>query len=235
MHKPGGDKELFVKSIICKLHTGELHPNDRLPTESELAEQYGTNKAAIHAGIQQLERLGFVRIVPRHAVYINPPEKLTLESLDAMFNYLDDLPQRPVVEAMLELRHIMGIGVIHWTVHQPSAEHLEKLHALLDALEATVDDEASAARETALGNLLDFIYTNSGNLLFTLLAHSAHGTMGVAVEYISKYADPHEMIQVYRSMEQHLMANDKTAAVQVWVQWNEKITNAFLKMQYGTT
>lgn len=233
MAKPLSEKDFFIKSIIMKLHCGELMPDERLPAESELAEQYGISKTTIHLAIQQLERLGFVRVIPRHAVYINSPEQLTLESLDAMFNYLDELPQRPVVEAMLELRHIMGIGVIHWTVHQPSAEHLQKLHELLDALEATVDNEDCIARENALGNLLDFIYSNSGNLLFTLLAQSAHDTMRVAIRYISEYADPHEMIQVYRSMERHLRADDTASAVEVWVKWNEKITQAFLKMQYG--
>ena len=64
------EKERFLQEMIRRITAGELESGTRLPTESEIAEKTGIAKTNIHLGIKELERLGFVKVVPRHAVYI---------------------------------------------------------------------------------------------------------------------------------------------------------------------
>ena len=56
--------------------SGELRPGDPLPSETEMAEQFGVNRSTVREGIRQLESEGLVRregrkrllvCVPRHA------------------------------------------------------------------------------------------------------------------------------------------------------------------------
>ncbi len=227
------EKEKFVKSIICKLNANELNPGDRLPTESELAVQYGFSKTNIHLGIQQLEHLGFLRVVPRHAIYVNAPEHLTLEAIDALFVYLDTLPARPVIEAMLEMRRMMGMSMIRGFSKHLDPEKAAQVGPLLDDLEAAVEREDDDAREQALMNLLTFLYHNTENALFPLLMHSLRNAMTQAVHYISLYSDHRQMAAVYRSMEQHILSGDQDAATRVWSDWNAQMTHDFLHNLYG--
>lgn len=66
------ERERFLDRMLKEILSGQRKPGDRLPTESELAEQYGLRKTNVHLGLQELERLGFLRIVPRHATYVAP-------------------------------------------------------------------------------------------------------------------------------------------------------------------
>lgn len=227
------EKDIFIKNIITLLHAKKLQPGERLPTESELAARYGISKTNVHLGIQKLERLGFVRVVPRHAIYINPPEELSLEAIDALFQYLDHIPERPVIEALLEMRRMMGMGMIHGISNRPNPEKLERINVLLDNLSNAVDDGNPEKREQALLALLSFLYRSAENALFPLLLRSLRNSMIQAVHYISLYSDPQEMLSVYRKMKDHILEDNQEAAVQVWSDWNEKMTRLFLHRLYG--
>ena len=66
----GSERERFIDRMLKEILSGQRNPGDRLPTESELAEQYGLRKTNVHLGLQELERLGFLTVVPRHATYV---------------------------------------------------------------------------------------------------------------------------------------------------------------------
>lgn len=59
------ERERFLDCMLKEILSGRRNPGDRLPTESELAEQYGLRKTNVHLGLQELERLGFLKVVPR--------------------------------------------------------------------------------------------------------------------------------------------------------------------------
>ena len=63
-------KEYFFDEIKSKILLGELRPGEKLPSERLLAEQTGVNQSALHLAIKELERAGFVEIIPRHGTYV---------------------------------------------------------------------------------------------------------------------------------------------------------------------
>ena len=134
------EKERFLQEMIRRITAGELESGTRLPTESEIAEKTGIAKTNIHLGIKELERLGFVKVVPRHAVYIaDIRENITLEGLNATFRYVEGLPNRPTASALLELREMMAFGVMRWMTRHPDLAHMERLRKCCAALEKAAD------------------------------------------------------------------------------------------------
>ena len=98
------ERERFLDCMLKEILSGQRNPGDRLPTESELAEQYGLRKTNVHLGLQELERLGFLKVVPRHATYVAPYwEQANLETLAAIMTH-GGKPQPELVDAFLELR-----------------------------------------------------------------------------------------------------------------------------------
>ena len=97
------EKNRFVKIMVQQILDGVLQPGDRLPTESELAAQYGIAKTNVHLGLKEVARLGFLKIVPRHASYVTDIwSHITLDSLSAMVQYSADKPERTAVSAQVE-------------------------------------------------------------------------------------------------------------------------------------
>lgn len=59
------EQERFIDRMLKEILGGQRNPGDRLPTESELAAQYDLRKTNVHLALKELERLGFLEIVPR--------------------------------------------------------------------------------------------------------------------------------------------------------------------------
>lgn len=59
-------KELFIERIEGMIFSGALKPGDRLPSERDLAEQMKISKTIVHLGLEDLARMGFIEVTPRH-------------------------------------------------------------------------------------------------------------------------------------------------------------------------
>ena len=130
------ERERFLDRMLKEILSGQRKPGDRLPTESELAEQYGLRKTNVHLGLQELERLGFLRVVPRHATYVAPYwEQANLETLAAIMTH-GGKPQPELVDAFLELREMVALGWFRWMGRNPKTEQMRHLYGLLERMEA---------------------------------------------------------------------------------------------------
>ena len=220
-----GEKDRFLQEMIRRIATGELASGTKLPAESELAEDYGIAKTNIHLGIKELERLGFVKVVPRHAVYIaNLSESITLEGLNATFRDVEGLPSRAAASALLELREMMAFGVMRWMTRHPDRAHMDRLRECCMALEQAAETGGSEAVYPALLEFMKVFYREAGNAIFPLLIRSFSDTMMKSVDYMARFADPVEMAAVYRSVLQHVDAGDVFAAMDVWAAWNTRLS-----------
>ena len=228
-----GEKERFLQDMIRRIATGRLTSGTKLPTESELAEEYGIAKTNIHLGIKELERFGFVTVVPRHAVYIaDMNEQLTLDGLNIIFRYVDGLPSRAAASALLELREMMAFGVMRWMTRHPDRAHMERLRACCAALEQAAALGSTEAVYPALMEFMKVFYRDTGNAIFPLLVRSFQDTMMKSVDYMARFADPVEMAAVYRSVLQHVDAGDVFAAMDVWAAWNTRLSVFLLEANF---
>ena len=171
------EREQFLDRMLKEILSGQRKPGDRLPTESELAEQYGLRKTNVHLGLQELERLGFLRVVPRHATYVAPYwERANLETLAAIMTH-GGKPQPELVDAFLELREMVALGWFRWTGRNPKTEQMRHLYGLLERMEAIAyapDGEKDKPEFLDLVNqFLVCMFAESDNMIFRVLLRSS--------------------------------------------------------------
>lgn len=65
--------QVVSREIRRSIVSGELKPGDHLPSEAELAGQFGVNRSTVREGIRQLENDGFVRREGRKRLYVSVP------------------------------------------------------------------------------------------------------------------------------------------------------------------
>ena len=63
-------RELFVQQVVGMILSGHLRSGDKLPTERELADEMKISKTAVHEGIRELHRLGFLDVTSRRGVSV---------------------------------------------------------------------------------------------------------------------------------------------------------------------
>jgi GntR family transcriptional regulator, transcriptional repressor for pyruvate dehydrogenase complex len=65
--------QVVSRALRRSIVSGELKPGDQLPSEAELAEQFGVNRSTVREGIRQLENDGFVRREGRKRLSVSVP------------------------------------------------------------------------------------------------------------------------------------------------------------------
>ena len=97
--------ELFERQMQGVILSGQVPPGEKLPTEAELAESMNISKSAVHAGIKNLERMGFVRIVPRHGIYVcDWAEFGNVDTLISVLKYQGGKLDKGTAASLLETR-----------------------------------------------------------------------------------------------------------------------------------
>lgn len=97
--------ELFEERLQGMILSGELPIGEKLPTEQELADSMRISKSTVHAGIKSMEHKGFLRVVPRHGVYVaNYPETGNIETLVALMKCSGSHLDRQTITSIVQFR-----------------------------------------------------------------------------------------------------------------------------------
>ena len=72
LHVPSA-YQVVSRELRRSIVSGNLKPGDQLPSEAEMAEQFGVNRSTVREGIRQLENDGFVRREGRKRLSVSVP------------------------------------------------------------------------------------------------------------------------------------------------------------------
>ncbi len=167
-------KECFFENIKSKILTGELTPGQKLPSERELSEQTGVNQSAIHLAIKDLERTGFLHIIPRHGSYV--ADYIASGNYDTLHEILRSGSQhmtRERIISLVETRNAIEGGALIRLAAAHTPEDIRHLEAHIQLFK---DARGKSLSADELGSMTkDFHYLIcklSGNEVFILLMNS---------------------------------------------------------------
>lgn len=170
-------KELFIERIEGMIFSGALKPGDRLPPERELADQMKISRTVAHLGLEDLERRGFVEILPRRGVVVTDfSEKGNLETLNDILRYNGGQLEKSMIVSIIELRDAIEGGALVRIGRQHTEADMAELRAMLD--EFTREAERTREVPAVAAALARFHYkicTVSGNRLFPLILNAFRG------------------------------------------------------------
>ena len=135
-------KDLFVEKIEGLILSGRLLPGERMPSERELAQEMKISKTVVHAGMQDLQRMGFIEVVPRQGTFVsNYAETGTLETLNAILKYNGGQFDKVNTESLFEFRLALeGVAFKKFAI-----EHTQED---LDALQEIIDEVKQACEQS---------------------------------------------------------------------------------------
>ena len=220
------ERERFIDRMLKEILGGQRNPGDRLPTESELAVQYGLRKTNVHLALKELERLGFLEIVPRHATYVAPYwEQASLETLAVILTH-GGTPQPALVEAFLELREMVALGWFRWAERYPNAAQMQKLYGLLAQMEAIAyaPDGDKAAFLELLNAFLVCMFRESDNMIFRVMLRSARELAHVAYYMVAYTLDMQQLCKTYRTVLDGLTDGCAPEVIAYWCAWSDRVT-----------
>ena len=161
-------KELFIEEIEKQILSEELKIGDKLPPEREIAQNMHISRSVVNSGIVEMERKGFLTIVPRQGTYVaDYKTHATSEILVSIMKY-GSLSQ-DYIRSTLEVRDIFMTIALEKAVPTMSKEQFQ---SLLDACQRFQDAKTTKQGAEELYNIDCCIVDASGNVLLPILISS---------------------------------------------------------------
>ncbi|MCM1026721.1 MAG: GntR family transcriptional regulator [Roseburia sp.] len=165
-------KELFLSQIEEMILSGELKPNDRLPTERELAETMGISKTIVHDGIRELARMGFLDVVSRQGIYVADYTSTgNIDTLFAIIRFRGGMPDKKMLVSLLDIRLGLECPAIREIALRRDPEDIRTLEALQENMRKSLAADAETFATTL------FLYRKtlaalSGNVISPLIMNA---------------------------------------------------------------
>lgn len=169
-------RNLFVEKIVAMILAGKLSAGDRLPSERELAEQMRVSKTVVHAGLKDLERMGFVRVNGRQGTFVaNYAENGTFETLATILKYNGSKLDRETTKSLLDMRLALEGQAIRMFAKSHTREDMAALRGMIEEIRGYASKRERLDR-TEMAHMLfrfhRFICLRSGNMFFPVLMNA---------------------------------------------------------------
>lgn len=128
-------KDLFVERIAGMILSGQLKIGARLPSERALAEQMGIGKTVVHSGLEELARIGLVRIKPQSGVYVADYMVTgNLETFNAVVRFTGSNLSPDIISAIFDLRLAVEGFAMKRFAQCHTRENIRTLRAMIDEI-----------------------------------------------------------------------------------------------------
>jgi GntR family transcriptional regulator, transcriptional repressor for pyruvate dehydrogenase complex len=140
MYTPIQSERLYqqiVQQIEQRIVTGELKVGDQLPSERELAEQFGVSRTAVREAIKALCEKGLVEILVGRGTFItNGTSDVVRHTLDLLMK----VDSSNGFMNMVEVREIMEPEIAALAATRITDEYIAAMQDALDKMEAAIDN-----------------------------------------------------------------------------------------------
>ncbi|HEU5370069.1 MAG TPA: FadR/GntR family transcriptional regulator, partial [Ktedonobacterales bacterium] len=155
--------EQIAEQIEQLILSGKLRSGDRLPTERELAEQFGASRTAVREAMKTLAQKGLVDMRPgRGTIVIDGTTQAMRHSLGLMMR----VGQVGGSDELVEVREILEPEIAALAAARAGEEHIAALREAVAIMDASLDDADA--------------YIAADNNFHRALAKATHNTLILA-------------------------------------------------------
>jgi len=129
--RPESRAEAIAAELRAQILSGKYGPGERLPSERELSERLGVNRASAREALKKLEQLGMISI-QRGGARVVPLEQAGLGALQHMLAM--DSPSRELVSQWLDVHELVIAGATRLAVQRGTREEFAEAKRLLRRL-----------------------------------------------------------------------------------------------------
>ncbi|MEY4577457.1 MAG: hypothetical protein RL701_2160 [Pseudomonadota bacterium] len=129
---PPSRTETIAAKLRTQILSGKYEPGERLPSERELAQKTGANRASVREALKQLEQLGMITIRPGGGARVVPMAEAGLGVLRHALS--SNRPDRELIEQWLDVHELVMAGAARLAMERGSDEELAAGRKLLRRL-----------------------------------------------------------------------------------------------------
>ncbi|WP_275006319.1 FadR/GntR family transcriptional regulator [Promicromonospora iranensis] len=168
--------EHIARQLEQQIRTGEWAVGAKLPSERELAVQFGASRNVIREVLRRLEATDLIEVAPGRGSFVAEQSSAHARGYDALYR-----TERPTVRQLIEARIPLEVEIAGLATERASDEQVEAIVQALDRVESA-GDVVDKAREdlrfhdtiaAACGNpVLRTMLSSIGGMMFEMMLRS---------------------------------------------------------------
>lgn len=129
--------EQIVEQIERQILTGQLRPGQQLPSERELAEQFGASRTSVREAIRTLREKGLVEVHPGRGTFVVHNRSQGIRQ--SLGWVLRANPEKGFSD-LIEVRELLEPEIAALAAQRATEKHIEALREAVARMDATMDD-----------------------------------------------------------------------------------------------
>ena len=228
--KPAHGRRVFddiVDQIRAGLKEERPEPGSLLPSERQLAEQFGVSRNTVREALRMLEIAGLIEIrkgaTGGSFIASNGPDKVA-DGLSGMLSLMDF-----TISDLTEVRLWLGTAITRLACERATSEDIAALEENVERA-ATLTSEGRWEERTAINHqFLDLLATATANPILEMMQKSITELIREIVLAVGPIQDE-SLLSSRRQLLDHLRSRDADAAVAVMEAHLRRVSDQWLAM-----
>lgn len=213
----------IIDALTDAMISRQLRPGDKIPTESELAEQMGVGRNSVREAIKILVYLGVLEIRRAEGTFVRSGFS---ETMINPLIYGIILDEGDSCQHLMELRELMEVGVIQLSLKKRKDQDIERLRSCLETMAEEIEKgpenmerifEADNEFHNAISEMGDNPLVDKINRVVRILTHSMRYNSS---KYMIFSGRGQELFEAHRRIYD-MIANEETKNM------NEAVRNTY--------
>ncbi|WWM28289.1 FadR/GntR family transcriptional regulator [Streptomyces sp. B21-104] len=161
--------ERIARELEHDIRSGEIPVGTKLPSERELAAQFGASRNVVREVLRRLEAQLLIEVAPGRGSFVREQTPGQARGYDALYR-----AGRPTVRQLIEARLPLEVETVRLATEHATDADIEVLRSARDTLESATDVVVKARADMAFH---DAIAEASGNPVLRIMLSSISGMM----------------------------------------------------------
>ena len=158
-----------VRALVTAIVTGDVAPGDLLPPEGVLSQRFGVSRTVIRESVKRLEEKGLVTVAQGRGTEVSPATSWNVLDPVVLSALIDNDDSLGVLDELSVVRAGLEASMASATARARTAEQLDRLRAILERMQAGVDESDDSFRQADIDFHL-LVMDLSGNRLAQSIA-----------------------------------------------------------------
>lgn len=203
-------RESFVSEIEAQILSGRLQPGERLDAERELAVRFKLSRSSVNLGMLELERKGFVRIVPRKGAFVSDfLREATPQTLSVIMDYGSANMGESLLHDLMDMRALIECECARLACMSGRGAEDEVLPGLMAKIKTASGPELVDA-------ICEYHYQLtklSGNDVYAMTFKAFHGPLrGLTAEHYRTAAERKQSVRLHAELTEAVKAGNGALA-----------------------
>jgi GntR family transcriptional repressor for pyruvate dehydrogenase complex len=132
--------EQIIKQIQDQILQGSLRPGDQLPSERELADNFGVSRTAVREAIKALQEKGLVEIQVGKGTFITDGVDGMSQVMRDSLSWIVEIGSKNGMFDLVQIREVLEPGITEIAAQKATAKEIEAMQHAVQVMDSSMND-----------------------------------------------------------------------------------------------